>query len=301
VHRDVKPENVLLTETGVPKLADFGLCCALSDEKEMARRCGSPGYIAPEIWLKEPYDEKVDIFAVGAVLYFVIAGRMPYDATSMKSLVYKTIHSPVNFQKSMRLECLSVASKVFIRALLWKKPDSRPSAQEALDMLAHSSHPGLESAGGTDAPADASWCLSDFSSESTGTSSARSDAQTSRTTASTRASTKESRWRSQHHASSFSTRTVEPDMKKVYTGLADENFDPDRPGIFTEFKPALPRAVQRPSIARFKKLMKLVMPGDKQKQSQPLEEKASGFLPITPALPKPVNVPTVRMHQYIRK
>jgi serine/threonine protein kinase len=58
-------------------LSDFGLAARLADEEEMDRRCGSPGYIAPEILKKEPYDERVDSFSLGIVFYQLLTGVSP--------------------------------------------------------------------------------------------------------------------------------------------------------------------------------------------------------------------------------
>lgn len=70
VHRDIKPENILLAADGnALKLADFGLATDTWECDFLTQRCGSPGYVAPEILSNLEYGEKVDIFGVGIVLY----------------------------------------------------------------------------------------------------------------------------------------------------------------------------------------------------------------------------------------
>ncbi len=64
---------MLLTNVGpegVLKLSDFGISKILSDDK-LNTICGTPIYMAPEIWLMEPYDEKVDIWSIGVVTYYL--------------------------------------------------------------------------------------------------------------------------------------------------------------------------------------------------------------------------------------
>lgn len=74
VHRDLKPENILLVNgsDGVEfKIADFGLATEYHSGDVLNLRCGSPGYVAPEILEKHSYDFKVDVFSAGIILYIL--------------------------------------------------------------------------------------------------------------------------------------------------------------------------------------------------------------------------------------
>jgi len=79
VHRDLKPENVFLAGTGV-KLLDFGLSKAVGDAQLTAssRVLGTPGTIAPEVWDGDPADARADLYAVGAMLFEMLAGRKAF-------------------------------------------------------------------------------------------------------------------------------------------------------------------------------------------------------------------------------
>jgi Protein kinase domain len=81
VHRDLKPENVFLTAGGV-KLLDFGLSRSVGDARLTAssRVLGTPGYIAPEVWEGDPADARADLYAVGAILFEMLAGRKAFPA-----------------------------------------------------------------------------------------------------------------------------------------------------------------------------------------------------------------------------
>lgn len=74
MHRDIKPENLILKDMENNydvKIADFGLATAVTQGEYLFKRCGTPGYVAPEILADEKYDQKVDIFSAGVILYIL--------------------------------------------------------------------------------------------------------------------------------------------------------------------------------------------------------------------------------------
>jgi tetratricopeptide (TPR) repeat protein len=75
VHRDLKPDNVFLCDDGRVKVLDFGLAHAFGQPRQPG---GTPAYMAPEQWRNAPEDERTDVFALGAILYRMLANALPF-------------------------------------------------------------------------------------------------------------------------------------------------------------------------------------------------------------------------------
>lgn len=65
-------------------MSDFGLSCHLSDKISLNRQCGTPGYIAPEVFEKKPFSIKSDIFSVGVLFYNLISGEHLFEGLNHK-------------------------------------------------------------------------------------------------------------------------------------------------------------------------------------------------------------------------
>lgn len=98
VHRDIKPQNILITSIGMVKVADFGIAKAVGggtitadDEKIM----GTVQYMAPEQARGEPATRAVDIYATGCMLYEMLTGQIPFDADSPMTIALKHVHDEV--------------------------------------------------------------------------------------------------------------------------------------------------------------------------------------------------------------
>lgn len=93
MHRDIKPENILLQNKDKrdPVLVDFGLATYVNQENKLFIRCGTPGYVAPEIAnLKEKgvaYDEKCDIFSFGVIMHMVLLGKILFNGSNFNEML----------------------------------------------------------------------------------------------------------------------------------------------------------------------------------------------------------------------
>jgi serine/threonine protein kinase/beta-lactam-binding protein with PASTA domain len=98
VHRDVKPENVLLAEDGRVKVADFGLARAVSAHTQHTTTgilIGTVSYLSPELLLDGRADARSDVYSAGVVLYEMLTGAKPHEAASAIQVAYRHVHEDV--------------------------------------------------------------------------------------------------------------------------------------------------------------------------------------------------------------
>ncbi|HTL34588.1 MAG TPA: serine/threonine-protein kinase [Kofleriaceae bacterium] len=135
IHRDVKPENVMLVKAGTRAiLIDFGLA-SIADEAALtgAGMClGSPSYLAPERLLGQPHDTRTDLYAVGVILYEMVAGVRPFAGESPRETMQLAIHRPPRPLRAVRRDIAPALERVISRALA-KDPKRRfADAEEML-------------------------------------------------------------------------------------------------------------------------------------------------------------------------
>eukprot|EP00536_Pseudo-nitzschia_multiseries_P004935 jgi/Psemu1/189340/e_gw1.87.66.1 len=131
VHRDLKPANFLLTDktdNAQVKVIDFGL--SRYSANRMESQVGTIYYVAPEVLLGE-YTEKADIWSIGVVTYVLLCGFPPFNAGS-EGLTYTLVEKGVATFPSPAWDRISPEAVRFVKRLLEKDPDARPSAADAL-------------------------------------------------------------------------------------------------------------------------------------------------------------------------
>lgn len=99
IHRDVKPENVLLADDGRTKVADFGLARAVSAETQHTATggvlIGTVSYLSPELVVDGRADARSDVYAAGVIIYELLTGRKPHEGESPIQVAYKHVHEDV--------------------------------------------------------------------------------------------------------------------------------------------------------------------------------------------------------------
>ena len=138
VHRDVKPDNVLMTLQGIPKLADFGLAKRVIREGQVHLPdglCGTPQFMAPELFQGIEAGPASDVYALGISYFLMLAGRCPYSGDTLHKLMTCLEHEPLpNIRRIVPDVSLEMAE--CLNLLLDKNPANRPpDAIQAAQLL----------------------------------------------------------------------------------------------------------------------------------------------------------------------
>jgi serine/threonine-protein kinase len=141
VHRDVKPENILIGPAGQVKLVDFGIAqlrgARRLTERNLASAVGTPDYMAPEQVRGQGGDERTDVYAVGVVLYELLAGQVPYQGDSPLAVMSQRVSADPPLLRRARPETPAGLEAVVFRALR-REPAERYQTMAALrDDLEH--------------------------------------------------------------------------------------------------------------------------------------------------------------------
>jgi serine/threonine protein kinase len=101
VHRDLKPENLILASKNNDhdlQIADFGLAAFLeNDETLLYDRCGSPGYVAPELLSDQGYNCAADAFSAGVIMYVMLTGRLVFRGNNLNQILLKNKNCDFDF------------------------------------------------------------------------------------------------------------------------------------------------------------------------------------------------------------
>jgi len=136
VHRDVKPDNILLSRQGVAKVADFGIARLQNDvsHTQDGVAMGSPQYMAPEQIEGGELSGRTDVFALGSVLYKSIAGALPFEAESIHATMWRITAQEPQELRVATPSCPRFLSDL-VKAMLQKKQDKRPDMEDVARQL----------------------------------------------------------------------------------------------------------------------------------------------------------------------
>jgi serine/threonine protein kinase len=141
-HRRHHPlENILCATTldgdseggsMVVKISDFGLCARAVTPHALARCCGTPGYIAPEVLRGIPYGAASDMFSVGVILFIMLSGSPPFYSDDIRELIRINRGAQVDFS-GPRWAGMSDDARALVQDLMHIDPSARPTPAQAID------------------------------------------------------------------------------------------------------------------------------------------------------------------------
>jgi len=126
VHRDVKPANLMLDRGHRVVLTDFGIARIMSSSQLTSGTAmvGTPAYMAPEQGLGDAGDERSDLYSLGAILYQMVTGRLPYDGETPLSVVLKHLNDPIPSARTVNKD-VPASVDTLIQRLMAKDPTER--------------------------------------------------------------------------------------------------------------------------------------------------------------------------------
>ena len=142
LHRDMKPENLVFDEKGYLNLTDFGISKKIKKNKQIKDRSGTPGYISPEMILKNNQTFVCDYFPVGIIIYELIFLKRPFNGRNKQEISDNILHKNINLKKknlpNLFINSSSANELVdFINKLLKRKANERLGSKGINEIMQH--------------------------------------------------------------------------------------------------------------------------------------------------------------------
>jgi eukaryotic-like serine/threonine-protein kinase len=136
IHRDIKPDNILVHSGTDIKISDFGSAAMLNTTRTVMDNIGTPAYMSPEQHLNESLSCQTDIYALGVVMFQLLTGRLPFHATNIAALAHQILHDTPPPPSRLHRGIPEAIDRVVLRALERHCADRYQSWQQFSDDLA---------------------------------------------------------------------------------------------------------------------------------------------------------------------
>src|SRR5262245_37936761 len=137
IHRDVKPENVMIRKDGLLKLMDFGIAQVVDLQRMTVtgQLLGSPAYMAPELVEGKPLDFRTDVFSIGIMLYQLATGSLPFSGKNPHEVLRRITEGKFPDPRSLNRRVSDALARIIARALARRPDDRYPDVGQLVEEL----------------------------------------------------------------------------------------------------------------------------------------------------------------------